>query len=239
MKLWTLWDAAFVINLDRRADRMRETADELLRCGIHDYERYPAFDHPTSGHEGCSRSHRDLMRMIASGPYDRVLIMEDDIAAVTKSRLKIAGFKEHQSVWKTHCSVMNGDGNAMERITAMTGYIPSNFDVLYLGGGYQEAPISRFNEHVIRCAGMLTTSSMIVTRDFAERFTLKADLVTQGDPEKWIGPIDLFYTGMSRENLFYCLQPRLFFQRKSLSDISGESNSYLYSMTDPTHEAMV
>lgn len=231
-----LWDRAFLINLARRSDRLNDSMDELRRCGITGVERYDAFDHPTSGHEGCSRSHRDLMRALADAPWDRTLILEDDIAAVTKSQLKLAGFIESQEVWKTHCSILNGDGNVMERLSALQPFLPTEFDVLYIGGGYQEAPQHRVNKHLIRTNGMLTTSSLVVTREFAKKFTAKADLDTGGDREKWIGPIDLFYSSMARDNAFYCIQPRLLFQRRSPSDITGRADSYLYSMTDPAIE---
>lgn len=234
-----MWDRAFVINLERRRDRWADTQDELRRCGIAGVERWDGFDHPTSGHEGCTRSHRELMRHVASGPWDRVLVFEDDLAAVTKNRLRISGFKESQTVWQRHCSILDGEGSAIERIIALSAFWPEKWDMIYLGGGYGEAPISRLNAHMVRCGTMKGTGSYIVTKSFAKAFTEAAELESCGDLKHFVGPIDNYFGKFSKDYLHYCIQPRVFFQRKSPSDISGESNSHLYLGTDPTHESMV
>lgn len=228
------FNRVFLINLERRKDRL---ADSVRELGANDIEAhlFPAFDNPANGHAGCTRSHRMLIREIADGPWSRVLVLEDDIAAVTKSRLLVSGFKAHQSVWKTHCSVMNGLGTMSERFGALIPFLPDKWDVLYLGAGYGEPPISRHNEHVIRCAGMKTTGCYGITKEFAQKWTERVG----PDLDKHPGCIDDVFSAMARDFLFYVLQPRLAFQRKSPSDITGEENSYLYSMTDPTHEQMV
>lgn len=230
------FDAVFLINLARRVDRLAESDKEAALNGFW-FVRWEAYDNPTNGHAGCTRSHRELLRHIANSNLNRVLILEDDFAAVTRSRLKLAGFKPDQEVWRTHSSVGFGYGNIRDRFTILTPHLPEKWDCLYLGGGYAERPISRYNQHVIRCAGMKGTGSVGVTREFAQKFTEAAD--AEGGLNHHIGPIDDFYSRFSRDGLHYCLQPRLIFQRESLSDISGQKTSYLFLGTDPTHEAMV
>ncbi len=238
MKLNDFFQRVFLINLDRREDRLKESTDEANRNDL-TVHRFPGYDHPTSGHEGCTRSHRMLLREIADGPWERVLVLEDDFACVTRARLKLAGFKESQDVWKTHASVLNGEGNLNHRFNCLVPFLPLEWDVLFLGASYAETPIIRFNRHVIQCAGMKGTGSVGVTRKFAQRFTAKADADTGGDLDKWVGPIDDYYSSFSRDGLHFCLQPRLIYQRKSPSDIDGGNNDRLFDHTDAAHEQMV
>ena len=238
MKLSDYFQRIVCINLDRRIDRWAECIEEAERNRMV-VERFSGFDHPTNGHAGCTRSHRILLRQIAEGPDERVLVLEDDFAAVTRARLAISGFKTTQSVWKTHCSVLDGQGDLNQRFNCLIPFLPEKWDVLYLGAGYGEAPISRHNKHVIRCGSMKTTGSYGITRDFARKWTEIVDAQTGGSLENHPGCIDDVFGAMAKDHLFYVLQPRLIFQRKSLSDITGEENSYLYSMSDPTHENLV
>ncbi len=237
MKLHEFFQRIVLINLDRRRDRLDECYSEMDANNIprDKVERFAGHDHPTSGHCGCTRSHRMLLRQIAQGDADRVLILEDDFAAVTRARLLAAGFTDpNNPVWKTHCELLQGLGDLNVRFNCLIPWLPSEWDCLFLGGGYAENPIGRFNKHVVRCAGMKGTGSVGVTKEFAKKFTEAAD--AEGDLEHHVGPIDDFYSRFSKSGRHYVLQPRLVFQRESLSDISGQKTSYLYLGTDPVHE---
>lgn len=240
MKLWDYFPRIVCISLERRQDRWLECLAEMDANSIprDKVERFIGFDHPTSGHIGCTRSHRMLLREIADGPHERVLILEDDFAAVTRKRLLLGGFTDpNNPVWKTHCSLNDGHGDLNVRFNCLTPWLPSGWDCLYLGGGYAENPISRLNKHVVRCAGMKGTGAAAVTREWAKAFTKAAD--AEGGLEHFIGPIDDFYSRFSRTHSHYCVQPRMVYQRESLSDISGQKTSYLFLGTDSFHEAMV
>lgn len=234
------FDRVFVINLVLREDRWLETLRELEVHGVDLFkvERWPAHHCPTDGHYGCTRSHRELLAHVAQGPWRRVLVLEDDIAVVTKSALQAAGFQPSQSVWRTHCSLLNGEGTLVERFNALLPWLPPAYDLLYLGAGYGEPPISRFNQHVLRVGAMLTTSSYAITREFAG---ILSENINAHHPtlESHPGPIDSTFGLFAHNHHYYCLQPRLLYQRATLSDITKETNSYLFSMTDPVHEQMV
>lgn len=236
MKLSDYFGRIVVINLRRRTDRWAECVLELANNHI-EAERFEAYDHPTSGHEGCTRSHRMLLREIAEGPHERVLVLEDDFAAVTRARLLLAKFTEGNPVWICHNSLNSGLGDLNQRFNCLTPWLPSEWDVMYLGGSYAENPISRLNKHVVRCAGMKGTGAVAVTREWAKMFTAAAD--AEGDLEHWIGPIDDFYSRFSKQHRHYALQPRLIYQRMSKSDIDGGTNSRLFDHTDSRHETMV
>lgn len=239
MKLTDFFDRAYVINLRRRSDRMQQFCEEVdSHFGVPSgfIRRWDAFDNPKHGHSGCTRSHRELLRYICSSGLERVLVFEDDCAAVTKDVLHAAGFRpEGNSVWNTHCRILNGNGTLNERF--MGQWVPADWDVLYLGGGYGEPPLERINPWVIRCGFMQTTSSYGITREFAQRWTEEVN--KGGGLDHHPGPIDNVFGSMAHSNRYYVLQPRLTYQRESVSDITGQKNSYLMSMTDPAHENMV
>lgn len=239
MKLADYFDRIVCISLLRREDRWQECLSEMDVNNIprDKVERFIAYDHPTSGHCGCSRSHRMLLREIANGDAKRVLILEDDFAAVTRARLLLAKFTEGNPVWICHNSLNSGLGDLNQRFNCLTPWLPSEWDCLFLGGGYGENPISRFNKHVVKCAGMKGTGSVGVTKEFARKFTEAAD--AEGDLDHHVGPVDDFYSRFARQGNHYCVQPRLVFQRESLSDISGQKTSYLFLGTDSTHEQLV
>lgn len=239
--LQNFFDKIFVINLHRRPDRWSDCVKELEAHGIpkEAVTRFDAFDHPTSGHEGCTRSHRMLLRQIADSDWEQVLILEDDFQVITTDVLRESGFKHDNPVWQTFMSIPCGN-NLNTRFQYLSRFLPPKWDVIYLGGGYGEPPISRVNEYVIRCGFMQTTSSYGITREFARVWTDKIDAsMGDSDLQKHPGPIDNVFGSLSHDHNFYVFQPRMIFQRKSPSDITGENNSYLYSMTDTTHEKIV
>jgi hypothetical protein len=234
MNLQTHFQACFVINLKRRLDRLAEFWEEVYRnFGVPgDFiHRWEAFDHPSCGNSGCTRSHRELIKTIANGPYERVLVLEDDVSLITEKLLLDSGFTYPD------CKVMDIfksiEGTTLnERFFNLCPHIPDDYDVLYLGGGYGEPPIERVNGRLLRVGFMQTTSSYGITRDFARKFT---EMVGP-DLDKHPGAIDNLFGSFAKEHRYYCLSPRLLYQRKSYSDLNGGTNSYLCSMTDPTHE---
>lgn len=212
----SLFNHAFVINLQRRTDRWNHATKQLDACGIQAqrFEGYDAREFPPheslqglfyedkpNGNAGCTASHRALLTLIAHGPWDRVLVLEDDFLPLhTDTR---------------------------ERLAALD---PPPFDLLYLGGHYMEAPISRISSGFIRCAGMLTTSSYVITREHARRMV---PYLTG------IGPIDNLFSMFARKYQHVILQPRLFAQYTSQSDLCGETRNNVPCMTDQRHENMV
>lgn len=231
----------YLLNLKRRKDRHALAIQELAASGI-DSSRvilWEAYDDPESGNRGCSRSHRELLREVADGPHDRVLILEDDFKVLTRDDLIQGGFTYKPCpVMETFCSVLDGKGNLAERFEYLISFLPPSFDVLYLAAGYAEPPISRLNKHVLRVGRMLTTSTYAITREFARIWTRHIDAQYGTDYQQFSG-IDNMIGELSHANQYYCLQPRLAFQRMSKSDLNGQENSYLMSMTDPYHENLL
>lgn len=230
----------FVINLERRKDRRALCQAELLKSGLNmsNVQYFPGIDRPLDAHDGCSSSHYAVISEIAEGPWDRVLVLEDDWKVIEREILVEAGFAAYKPspVLEAFDSVLDGGGNFSERFEALIPYLPEKWDVLYLGAGYGEPPISRFNKHVIRCGFMQTTSTYGITKRFAKKWVALADEHRNGGA---FGPIDNLFGSFSHDHLYYVLQPRIAYQRGSKSDITGLEISYLLSMTDPAAEQSV
>lgn len=120
--------------------------------------------------------------------------------------------------------------NIASLMDAAMHQVPADMDLLYLGGHYAEPPIARASHSVVRCGRMLTTSSYIVARDHAARM---APTFTG------IGPIDNLFSGFSGSHNHYILQPRLFAQWTSRSDLCNETRNNVICMTDVSHENLV
>lgn len=242
MTINEFFQRVFVINLKRRTDRRALAESELAASGIEPslVEWVDAFDDSENGHRGCTRTHRELIRRIADGPWERALVLEDDFKVLALDDLLENGFGNYSPspVMDTFKSVLNGRGNLNMRFSSLIPFLPEHWDVLYLAAGYGENPISRYNKHVLRVGLMLTTSTYGITRDFARIWTEKSDEFLGTDYVKF-WPIDNLFGAWSRDHLYYCLQPRLAFQRGVASDITGQSNSYLCSMTDSFHENLL
>lgn len=203
-----LFDKAFVINRLARHDRWVHAQEELWKLGL-SAERFEAYDKPLNdgipnGNMGCTASHRALLEIIAYKKWERVLVLEDDFVALYD--------------------------DVPDRLKAMLPEVPSDWDLIYLGGHYAEKPIARVSPHVIRCGRMMTTSSYVI----GARQARKMAPYISG-----VGPIDSLFSGFAYDSKFYILQPRLFAQYTSMSDLCDHERDNVPCMTDTNHENMV
>jgi len=119
-----VFDAVFVINLDRAPDRLKKIDEELRRRGVQ-YERIVAVDGKalspkqirasttwscgkfcTKGAIGCALSHRKVWETMITRGLDRVLVLEDD-----------AHFGEDFD----------------QRFARAWGNVPNDWDLVYIG----------------------------------------------------------------------------------------------------------
>jgi GR25 family glycosyltransferase involved in LPS biosynthesis len=76
----SFFDKVFVINLDRRPDRLESITRRLDSLGI-EFERLQAVDGVDNYHpaiSACAKSHYNSIKLSVSRGYNRVLILEDD-----------------------------------------------------------------------------------------------------------------------------------------------------------------
>ena len=195
LKVNDYFDKVFCINLDRRTDRWELCKEQFERFDL-EVERFSGICglrinvngvDMEDGNAGCTESHRAILDKIVDSNWKRVLILEDDFRIVYDDFIK--------------------------KFSNIVKLVPNDWDMLYLGGHYAEPPIKRINEHVIKHARMLTTSSYGITKEFADK--IRKDIYGHG-------PIDSLYGGHHADNNCYILQPRLIVQRESYSDLQNK-----------------
>lgn len=117
------FDNIFLINLERRKDRWDSVSSKLDKLGIA-VEKFRAYDgellnkfvdknvlvRRTGGYIGCLLSHLEVMKIALERGYERILILEDDIAI----------HKDIHKYFDIIMSEVERNGN-------------SNWDILYLG----------------------------------------------------------------------------------------------------------
>lgn len=235
------------INLNRRTDRRAQADAELALLRIKQHMRVPGIDRPDNGNAGCTSTHRMLWRRIAAGEFgDRVLVLEDDFMLVGWAELQAAGFTPDSEVgriffrapWVPIFEALPHIA-LNERFDAMAAHLPDDWDVLYLGGGYQCNPISRVSQFVVRNAGMLGTVAYAIRPHMAAAITKALDLSHPADAHP--RPVDMVLCGFARDHRFYTLSPRLFIPRPgNKSDLQpGYTDGFPFSYCDPVHERMV
>lgn len=209
------FQAIFLLNLKRRTDRLEESKAVFAQLGI-DFSRvrvFEAYDKPLSdgvpnGNRGCTESHRALYDVIAHERIPRALILEDDFD------IAFTGPDRRQ-----RC-------NPQALFESYRDELPSRWDMLFLGRHFAEMPLARRSPHVIRIGRMLTTSSYGITHEFARKI---APYVSG------VGPIDTLLGQFQRDNECYCVDPTLFIQRKSFSDLRDQVEDYVNPMQDMNH----
>lgn len=262
MSINSYFDVVFCINLDRRVDRLARASAEAIRYGI-TFTRWPGVEVATNrkpltpehqaelatfgptlegcpadlrpyGTMGTTLAHRQLLRHVAEGPWARVLVLEDDFQVITP---------EMKPRW-FGLTLLPDD--FQDRFDYLAGCAPSDWDVLYLGGGYGRAPLARINVHCLRVDLMHTTSSYGITREYAKLWTGWMDerernhKTYDGTPySAHIGLIDHLISERAEEYNHYAVQPRLIVQAADYSDATQRSESYAGSMTDENHEGQV
>lgn len=211
------FDRIFCINMDRSPERWAHVQQEATKHGITRIERFRGYDfHEWDHYEarlriqmdsamcGCSHSHSGIFHLIAHYGWDKTLILEDDFEIL--------------------------HDNFSERFQASIAQVPSDWDLVYLGGGYGTPPTKRISEHVVVADHIKTTSSYAIRAPYAR---LMAPMMAQKQ-----GPDDLL-SGFNPLTKAYILHPRLVGQYCCMSSIWRNVTHNTQSMTDPVHDKIV
>ena len=143
---------SFYINLDKRTDRREQFESECAKMGI-EVERFPAVPHSTPP-IGCSRSHRDVLRIAKERGYPRVVIFEDDfefLVSPEEYRNILANLPEDYDVVMLSYDLQRSEpysdrfGRVLE-VQSASGYVVSSkfYDTLL---STWDTAIERFEEH--------------------------------------------------------------------------------------------
>ena len=209
MKINDFFERVICINPKCNADRWGLAVAEADKHGIV-MDRFEGYEGVLNGNgkvDGVlcvSASHRAVLDATVYNKWKSALIFEDDF---------LFRFEDSQQIF-----------------SEMIGEVPSDWDMLFLGGHYAENPIRRISEHVIQTGGMHCVHAYGVTQAFA-RFA--APRMHGG------GAPDSMYCNWQKQLKSYIFQPRLVLQRPGVSGCSGRFEDYTGCLTDGRHEAMV
>ena len=216
----SFFDKIFLLTLERREDRHWSANAMFKAIGIDPYDIQVVYgpdkpiDHSgkPNGNQGCTEGHRRILDAIVRHKIERSLIFEDDVA-IAHTDPTLTELVEPQ-----------------KEFAAMEKEIPVDWDMLYLGGQYADDPLYRVSPHVIRFHRMLTTSSYGIRLPMAKKMQKHIH---------GIGPIDSLYGGFQPKANCYIVEPRLFVQGTSMSDLTDKVDMNEHCMVDRRHVEML
>jgi GR25 family glycosyltransferase involved in LPS biosynthesis len=207
-------DKIFLINLEHRKDRLKESIHELDRVGIvNDMTIFPAVEH-SLGIIGCTLSHYELVKHAKNKGYKNILIFEDDIefhddVSIFKNTIQSAFDTIKEKKLDPHMLYLGG--NATHTHPGHDNTIP-----------YHE----QVSDHLYQLGGCKTTHAYIIFESMYDTIIETYDKI-KWTPEEFRGDkrmnIDFWYLSRihhSRsEYNVYGVYPALAGQRESHSDI--------------------
>lgn len=206
MKLHEIFSKILCINRAFRTDRWEHCQAQALKFGL-ELERFEAVEiyneHGLLTWNSCTASHRACLE-IASKSQGPVLILEDDF--------KIR-FDDFHLLFQS-----------------MVSFVPTDWDLLYLGGHYGNPPLARVAPCVLRCDRMMGLSSYGIMPVHAARILSHMRTNHQAD---------CVVSDFASVHLHYIFQPRLIVQYESFSDLCQQVINPALSMTDTVHENLL
>ena len=195
----SLFGGVFVINLDRRTDRLEQFTEEMKKVDL-PFERFPAIA-TEFGIDGCGLSHLAVYKIAKERGYKNVLIFEDDFEFVVSK----------QVFWST--------------ITRFLEDTP--FDVYMLS--YWMDLSGNFTEDTVKVLSTSAASGYIVNESFYDKLIeLYEDAMPKlvQTREHWIYANDQIWKSLQPTSRWYAAKSRLGKQRASYSDLAGRWVDY-------------
>ena len=195
----SLFGGVFVINLDRRTDRLEQFTEEMKKVDL-PFERFPAIA-TEFGIDGCGLSHLSVLKLAKERGYKNVLIFEDDFELVVSK----------QVFWST--------------VTTFLETTP--FDVYMLS--YWMDLSGNFTEDTVKVLSTSAASGYIVNESFYDKLIeLYEDAMPKlvQTREHWIYANDQIWKSLQPTSRWYAAKSRLGKQRASYSDLAGRWVDY-------------
>lgn len=202
------FDNVFLINLNRRPDRLKEATDELNSVGIK-FNVFNAVDGNTfndltilseyrgnirklkPGAIGCLLSHISLIKYAKEKGLKNILIFEDDVV-----------FSKNFNLF----------------FDTVVNEIPKDWGMFYLGGHPIKNQVTKFSKNINKSNQIVTTHSYAINAS-------AYDIILNSNEYKYA--IDTLYTELIHMNInTYICNPRITYQREGYSDIGNGNRAY-------------
>jgi GR25 family glycosyltransferase involved in LPS biosynthesis len=197
-----LFPNRFIINLDKRPDRLADSNEVFNMYSIPNVQRYSAVDgslleNPygiNNGELGAVLSHSGLFKHCLANNLDDVLIFEDDVDFICETDYNF------QNTY---------DG------------IPDDWQMIMLGGNYLVGCLSHVRDNIYRTNHAYALQSYIIRKPFMEA-------VVQSVSTNINCPIDVVIGHYMSVLPTYVLAPVLTTQRTNFSDIQQQECDYYF-----------
>jgi GR25 family glycosyltransferase involved in LPS biosynthesis len=193
------FDAIFLVNLDRRPERLKSSCDELSKHNITDILRYPAIDGNeieyhgklNAGQIGCTLSHLGIVKYAKEQNLEKIFIFEDDISLAD---------------------------NFNDVMASALSELPDNWDMFYAGGNHLKS-FNPFSHHLVKLNGTLTTHAYGIHSRFY-------DTIINTIEASFNEVIDVYYFILHANSSSYCTNPKIAFQTPGYSDLENREVNY-------------
>lgn len=200
----------YYINLSHRVDRKEQIEAEFKKLSIpvEKIERIDAIYTKGFGILGCALSHIKVLEIFLESKYKNCLVLEDDF-------------------------MFTLDINYIKYLVRSFFNKTIPYDILMLSGNVKQKEDTSFH-FIKKVKEAQTTSSYIITRDFAPRLleNLRAGANLLKEYKEATGEtkheycLDIFWQELQPNSNWYILNPKVGIQRESYSDISEHITNY-------------
>lgn len=205
MRLFERFDKVYLINLDRRPDRLEKFNNEVLKYDLGTFERISAVDgynlniseyntNLNNGELGLILTNLQIIKDAKDKNYKTILIIEDDCYFTDE--------------------IMN--------IQNYFNYLPEDWDLLYMGGNHNlhmnAPPPIYINEKVCRLHSTFTTHFVGIKSSIFESILSEFSMKNQ--------PLDVLYTDLQKKFNVYSFYPAIAKQIIDFSDIQNKITDY-------------
>ena len=205
MRLFDRFDKVFLVNLDKRTDRLENFQKQVTEYNLGDYQRVSAIDGTTidlknytnrlrPGELGLILTNLSIIKLAKENKYETILILEDD-----------CNFSEE-----------------IKKVDEYFSLLPLDWDMLYMGGNHNThmgvTPPIKVNEKVMKLHSTYSTHFIGMKSTLYEHI--------ESMLSRYQEPLDLSYVRLQKIFNIYSFYPAIANQIVDYSDIQNNITDY-------------
>jgi hypothetical protein len=204
MKLFDKFDKVYLINLDRRPDRLENFKTYVNKYDLGEFERFSAVDgknlnndnksHLKNGEIGVIKSNLEIIKNAKKNKYKTILVIEDDC-------------------------IFN---DVILDFQSYFDLLPSDWDMLYMGGNHNTHmginPPIKINDKIIKLHSTYSAHFIGINSKIFDHIEV---LLEKGEE-----PLDVLYSKLQKIFNCYSFTPAMTSQMVNFSDIQEKITDY-------------